>query len=144
MLFSNAQSKSMVVSSCRVSYNFHHSLPCWFTKSLHIVVSIQPAGEHFWQTIFGFPGVVFINCFQTSRLNSETSTNGLPCTCNWHHLCQYIKVIILSYTGSDTGHNKKKKPKWIYVYACIVTHTLSYYLHMLVLNMTFPTNNNYY
>ena len=47
MFFSNAQSKCTIVSSCRACYYFHHSSPRWFTKSLNIVVSFQPAGKHF-------------------------------------------------------------------------------------------------
>ena len=116
MFPSNAQGECTIVSSCRVCYYFHHSSPCWFTKSLHIVVSIQPAGEHLRQTIPGFPRVAFLNHVQMSRVNSETSANCLPTTSNWHHLCQYIKVIILSYQKEVTSDQCNYPDK------CIITH----------------------
>ena len=99
MLFSNAQGKSVIVSTCRICYYFHHCSPCRFTKSLHIVASLQPAGKHCWQTCSGVPSIVILNCFQTSKANSKTYTNGLPTTGNWRHLFQQVKKIIVSYQG---------------------------------------------
>ena len=99
MLFSNVQGKCTIVSSCRACYYFHHSSPRWFTKSVHVVVSFQPAGKHLRQTFFGIPRIIFLNHFEMSGVNSKTSANSLPTINNWHHLFQYIKEIIFSYQG---------------------------------------------